>query len=220
MMHKLNSGEELPGPVSHALGKKGMKSRTSVNVTKRPPLAPTTSAQGNKRIKDGTTTGASPTPTIGRFLMHQGPSSNRSAGSSHDGSQLSSSSEILTRVGGVIDSRSSVHRPPGTPAVGGSGGGTPANTLQHDFELLAMYKQARREEHRQAVAAASPFKFQDDAQQNDEPQLNKVRDDNILEKCIIDEDAYRIWFQNMEIDTEERRRHARSMLRSPRSTDK
>jgi len=138
----------------------------------------TLSARGSKKdsrlVSSQTTGGAlgssvSAKPPLGRLLRFSGPSGQRNTDSAGTTTASpSTSSEALTRVGGIINSRNSVHRPPVHSRLGGAAGSlgvTSVSTVgaQNDLDLLKVYKHLRKDAERMTVALSCPYSFEDDA---------------------------------------------------------
>ncbi|KAK3251456.1 hypothetical protein CYMTET_39206 [Cymbomonas tetramitiformis] len=153
----------------------------------------------------------------GRLLRFANEASKGScSGKLSQGAATSSSSETLTRVGGVINSRSSVHRGPSSAQSGSTSALTTSGSLQHDLEIFNMYKQMRREEQRASADWSSPYRFVDDAV--DEPFTFgsiSAREVNPLEGMNFGLDGFSDWFRSMEEALQQRRSRTRGS--SPRT---
>jgi len=104
-------------------------------------------------------------------------------------------------VAGIIDSRSSVHRPPN------SAKGVYTGAIQHDLELLAVYKQLGREEDRALASYTSPYQFEDDAVDG-EVSASKG-DSHPLDGLVLNLEGFEDWVRSMHAAIEQRNRRKR-----------
>mmetsp|Transcript_47344 Transcript_47344/g.90395 ORF Transcript_47344/g.90395 Transcript_47344/m.90395 type:complete len:220 (+) Transcript_47344:146-805(+) len=217
-----------------ALERVDEEQRAPSHAARKPPLpvaisfpsSPVFNATSQKPPRSGAAPSSSPgshsnvRPPIGRLLMQPTSSREGRTTSGVDGSgPSSSSSEVLTRLGGVINSRNSVHRgPPSSARSSTSVAGQ--QSIQHDFEMLNLYKQMRREEDNQAASYSSPYKFVDDAVDEDSGSVSKqVRDTHQLEQYRLNVGGLEDWIQKMTQAVEQRKRGARGRS-LPRSSTK
>eukprot|EP00240_Pyramimonas_obovata_P013986 CAMPEP_0118944758 /NCGR_PEP_ID=MMETSP1169-20130426/40945_1 /TAXON_ID=36882 /ORGANISM="Pyramimonas obovata, Strain CCMP722" /LENGTH=219 /DNA_ID=CAMNT_0006890317 /DNA_START=395 /DNA_END=1054 /DNA_ORIENTATION=- len=204
-VEELPTAEEVPVTTEVSLLSLGQPNR---GTPKRPPLAPSAIAIHATKAKGSPILSHPSKPPIGRLLQM---SSRTPTGSPK--TEGASSSEVLTRVGGIINSRSSVHRPPNSARA--STGGATGQALQHDLDLLNVYKQLRREETRTLAMYASPYRFVDDGAVED--ASGKVREGN-PEAWGMNLEGYARWTQQMEEAMELRSRRAKVVSpREPRA---